>query len=133
MNSNISAFNRLREFIRGGMRMSHIYQPVMLRELLRRGGKGTRREMPRLCFVERVTWILPEAGCVVSFLNGKVIEPPTQHISMDSIIPFMQTERNLFGNCFESEGINCARFKGCWSELFFSYRKYLDTTRAMSS
>jgi ATP adenylyltransferase len=34
------AFNKLGQFIREQMRMSHIYQPVMLSELLQRGGRA---------------------------------------------------------------------------------------------
>ena len=40
-----SAFEQLREFIQKQMRMSHIYQPVMLKELLTRGGKASIREI----------------------------------------------------------------------------------------
>jgi diadenosine tetraphosphate (Ap4A) HIT family hydrolase len=35
----------LDEFLRGRMRMSHIYQPAMLRVLLERGGRASRREI----------------------------------------------------------------------------------------
>jgi hypothetical protein len=34
-------FNELYDFISEKVRMSHIYQPVMLMELLRRGGKAS--------------------------------------------------------------------------------------------
>jgi ATP adenylyltransferase len=37
------AFERLSAFIRSGMRMSHIYQPVMLQTLLRNGGTASIR------------------------------------------------------------------------------------------
>ena len=39
------AFERLKDFIQQKMRMSHIYQPVMLLELLRKGGVASRREI----------------------------------------------------------------------------------------
>ncbi len=35
------SFEHLRDFIRKRMRMSHIYQPVMIKELLTRGGKAS--------------------------------------------------------------------------------------------
>jgi hypothetical protein len=38
-------FDRLRTFITNGMRMSHIYQPVMLKTLLERGGQASVREI----------------------------------------------------------------------------------------
>jgi hypothetical protein len=49
------SFEHLREFIQKRMRMSHIYQPVMIRELLTRGGKASIRNIaaaflgPRPC------------------------------------------------------------------------------------
>jgi ATP adenylyltransferase len=45
MNSEPSAFTVLRDFIRSRMRMSHIYQPVMLRTLLVHFGKTTIRQI----------------------------------------------------------------------------------------
>jgi ATP adenylyltransferase len=45
MNSEPSAFTVLRDFIRSRMRMSHIYQPVMLRTLLVHFGKATVRQI----------------------------------------------------------------------------------------
>lgn len=40
-------FERLRDFIVRHMRMSHVYQPVMLRRLLTSGGKATRTDIAR--------------------------------------------------------------------------------------
>ena len=37
----VSSFDHLRDFIRKRMRMSHIYQPVMIKELLTHGGRAT--------------------------------------------------------------------------------------------
>lgn len=39
------AFRGLRDFIRNKMRMSQIYQPVMLRKLLREGGEASERDI----------------------------------------------------------------------------------------
>jgi hypothetical protein len=39
----MSSFNDLRDFIEKNMRMSHIYQPVMIKELLKSGGKAATR------------------------------------------------------------------------------------------
>ena len=41
----MTAFSMLSDFIRHTMRMSHIYQPVMLMELLGRGGRASRRQI----------------------------------------------------------------------------------------
>ena len=40
-----SSFKRLRDFIQKQMRMSHIYQPVMIRELLKGSGKASIRKI----------------------------------------------------------------------------------------
>jgi ATP adenylyltransferase len=45
MNSQSGAFTVLRDFIRSRMRMSHIYQPVMLRTLIARSGRATIRQI----------------------------------------------------------------------------------------
>jgi ATP adenylyltransferase len=42
---SVSAFAKLSEYISTKMRMSHIYQPVMLRELLVRGGQASVNEI----------------------------------------------------------------------------------------
>jgi hypothetical protein len=40
-----TAFTRLRDFITEKMRMSHVYQPVMLETLLRSGGAARIRDI----------------------------------------------------------------------------------------
>jgi ATP adenylyltransferase len=40
-----SSFKNLRDFIQKQMRMSHIYQPLMIRELLKGGGKASIRKI----------------------------------------------------------------------------------------
>ena len=40
-------FEQLTQFIERDMRMAHVYQPVMLRELLDRGGRATREDIAR--------------------------------------------------------------------------------------
>ena len=40
-----SSFEHLRDFIRKRMRMSHIYQPVMIKELLTHGGRASIRDI----------------------------------------------------------------------------------------
>jgi ATP adenylyltransferase len=39
------SFEHIRDFLRNRMRMSHIYQPVMIRELLTRGGIASIRDL----------------------------------------------------------------------------------------
>ena len=38
-------FENLKNFINNKMRMSHIYQPLMLKEIIKSGGKTTRRQI----------------------------------------------------------------------------------------
>jgi ATP adenylyltransferase len=40
-------FEDLLQFIERDMRMSHVYQPVMLREILDRGGRASRKDIAR--------------------------------------------------------------------------------------
>ena len=63
-----SSFNQLRTFIQKQMRMSHIYQPVMIRELLTRGGKASirniaaaflARDASQLEYYEQITKAMP--------------------------------------------------------------------------
>jgi ATP adenylyltransferase len=58
----------LRDFIQNRMRMSHIYQPVMIRELLKRGGKASirniaaaflARDVSQLEYYEQITKDMP--------------------------------------------------------------------------
>jgi ATP adenylyltransferase len=41
------AFEILEEFVQNKMRMSHVYQPVMLLELLRQNGTAPRRDIAK--------------------------------------------------------------------------------------
>jgi len=43
----MSTFEDLVQFIETGMRMSHVYQPVMLRAPLARGGRASREDIAR--------------------------------------------------------------------------------------
>ena len=63
-----SSFKRLRDFIQKQMRMSHIYQPVMIRELLKGGGKASiqkiagaflARDESQLEYYEQITKNMP--------------------------------------------------------------------------
>jgi diadenosine tetraphosphate (Ap4A) HIT family hydrolase len=49
----VSSFEHLRDFIQKRMRMYHVYQPVMIRELLKHGGKASSRNIAA-AFLARV-------------------------------------------------------------------------------
>ena len=50
-------FDELSDFIRNQMRMSHVYQPVMLMELLKRGGSASTRDIAKALLVEDISLI----------------------------------------------------------------------------
>jgi len=47
-----SAFRELDDFIRNRMRMSHVYQPIMLRAIFRNGGNASTREIATALLAE---------------------------------------------------------------------------------
>jgi ATP adenylyltransferase len=47
-----SAFTRLRDFVTTAMQMSHVYQPVMLRTLIDKGGKASISEVAQALLAE---------------------------------------------------------------------------------
>jgi len=51
------AFGELSHFIRKEMRMSHVYQPVMLMELLKRGSSASTRDIAKAYLVEDISQI----------------------------------------------------------------------------
>jgi ATP adenylyltransferase len=72
MNSEPSAFTVLRDFIRSRMRMSHIYQPVMLRTLLVHFGKATIRQIAAV-FLARDESQLEYYEEITKAMPGKVL------------------------------------------------------------
>ena len=52
MTKHSRLFDQLEHFIAHEMRMSHVYQPVMLREILRRNGAATVNEVARALLAE---------------------------------------------------------------------------------
>lgn len=67
-----SAFKRLRDFIQKQMRMSHIYQPVMIRELLKGGGKANIRKIAA-AFLARDESQLEYYEQITKNMPGKVL------------------------------------------------------------
>ena len=67
-----SSFEHLRDFIRKTMRMSHIYQPVMIKELLARGGKASIRDIAA-AFLARDESQLEYYEQITKDMPGKVL------------------------------------------------------------
>jgi hypothetical protein len=68
----MSGFERLREFIQQRMRMSHVYQPVMIRELLTRGGTASIRDIAS-AFLARDESQLEYYEQITKDMPGKVL------------------------------------------------------------
>src|SRR5215468_1442256 len=67
-----SAFKRLQDFIQKQMRMAHIYQPVMIRELLKGGGKASIRKIAE-AFLARDESQLEYYEQITKNMPGKVL------------------------------------------------------------
>jgi ATP adenylyltransferase len=67
-----SSFEHLRDFIRKRMRMSHIYQPVMIKELLQSGGKASIRSIAA-AFLSRDESQLEYYEQITKDMPGKVL------------------------------------------------------------
>jgi diadenosine tetraphosphate (Ap4A) HIT family hydrolase len=67
-----SSFEHLRDFIQKRMRMSHIYQPVMIKELLRSGGRASIRNIAA-AFLSRDESQLEYYEQITKEMPGKVL------------------------------------------------------------
>jgi ATP adenylyltransferase len=67
-----SAFDRLQSFIQARMRMSHIYQPVMIKELLQHGGRVSIRQIAA-AFLARDDSQLEYYEQITKSMPGKVL------------------------------------------------------------
>jgi ATP adenylyltransferase len=67
-----SSFEHLRDFIRRRMRMAHIYQPVMIKELLQSGGKASIRNIAA-AFLSRDESQLEYYEQITKDMPGKVL------------------------------------------------------------
>jgi ATP adenylyltransferase len=67
-----SSFDHLQDFIRKRMRMSHIYQPVMIKELLANGGKSSIRNIAA-AFLARDASQLEYYEQITKDMPGKVL------------------------------------------------------------
>ena len=67
-----SSFEQLRDFIQKRMRMSHIYQPVMIKELLQSGGMASIRNIAA-AFLSRDESQLEYYEQITKDMPGKVL------------------------------------------------------------
>jgi ATP adenylyltransferase len=105
------AFGELADYIRRRMRMSHVYQPIMLRELLARGGRASRTDIARaflaedralLEYYEEITRDMP--GRVLA-LHGIVVREGGEYRLSDDLQGLTDEERiDLIALCEEKLG-----------------------------
>jgi len=95
-----SSFKRLRDFIQKQMRMAHIYQPVMIQELLKGGGKASIRKIAgaflardesQLEYYEQITKNMP--GKVLS-KHGIVVRDGDDYRLTNDFSSLSSAERN---------------------------------------
>jgi ATP adenylyltransferase len=67
-----SSFEHLRDFVQKRRRMSHIYQPIMISELLKSGGKASIRDIAA-AFLSRDESQLEYYGQITKDMPGKVL------------------------------------------------------------
>ena len=67
-----TAFSELKTFITEKMRMSHIYQPVMLRVLFQRGGRASREDIAK-AFLEHDRSQIDYYAAIVGNMPGRVL------------------------------------------------------------
>jgi ATP adenylyltransferase len=101
-----SSVERLRDFIQKQMRMSHIYQPVMIRELLKGGGKASIRKIAgaflardesQLEYYEQITKAMP--GRVLG-KHGIVVRDGDQYqLAVDASSLSSEEQRELLRLC----------------------------------
>ncbi len=69
-----SAFDRLRQFLTEQMRMSHIYQPLMLKTLVERGGWASTRDIAA-AFLSRGESQIEYYSEITKRMPGQVLAP----------------------------------------------------------
>ena len=65
-------FKILKNYIQKKMRMSHIYQPVMIKSLVKNEGKNTSKEIAKE-FLMYDPWALKYYDDIVKLMPGKVL------------------------------------------------------------
>jgi hypothetical protein len=108
----IDDFEKLKEFLKSktGLRMSHVYKPIMLLEVLRRGGSASREQIAE-AFVLRDT-------SQIDFYRRKIVHPmPGQRLVRDGLIKRDGEQYRLAGPLAALSGNRaCAKIQmiGCF-------------------
>jgi hypothetical protein len=92
--SRVRAFLALRDFIRAQMRMSHIYQPVMLRTLIVNSGRATIRQIAaeflardesQLEYYDEIAKAMPGMRRLISISTSPNGAPRPQHHARSAV------------------------------------------------
>jgi len=115
-----SSFTRLRDFVQKQMRMSHIYQPVMIRELIKSGGKASIRKIAgaflardesQLEYYEQITKNMP--GKILTKHGIAVRDGDDYQLTID-LSSLSSAERNeLVRLCDEAIKVYLEAWHGC--------------------
>ncbi len=109
------AYDTLRRFLDHEMRMSHIYQPLMLKTLLKRNGRASTRQIAaaflaedqsQLDYYQAITNRMP--GPVLRRRGMVVVKDDDGYALAESVVKLSKAERDdLVRRC--DEGIRCIR------------------------
>ena len=126
-------FKTLREFIEKKLRMSHVYQPMVIRELVNAGGRATIRQL--------ALSLLTQDESQIKYYEERVKKMPVavlkKHgvVSVEEDLVILNTEKLSFQECSEIRGLCEAKlqeFIRSRGEQVWEYR-FLDDSQISGS
>ena len=90
------SFKLLKNYIKNKMRMSHIYQPVMIKSLIKNNGKNNSKNIAKE-FLTYDPWAIKYYQDIVKIMPGKVLTKNLDIILKDKDLYFLK-EYNFFSN-----------------------------------
>ena len=130
-------FKNLLDFIRNRMRMSHIYQPVMLRTLLKNKGRASKKKIAAE-FLKRDQSQLDYYARIVNAMPGKVLkshglvsyERREQAYTLEGFAKLSTVEiEQLVAAAYERYGDYIARREDLWAHRNFGRRSIPGSVR----
>ena len=98
-----NSFSELKTYLasKSGMRMSHVYKPVMLLAVLRRGGKATKEEIAK-------DFILRDQSQIDFYRKTIVHQMPGKRLERDGLLSLENDTYSLAGmlSCLSAEQQN---------------------------
>ena len=90
------SFKLLKNYIKNKMRMSHIYQPVMIKSLIKNNGKNNSKNIAKE-FLTYDPWAIKYYEDIVKIMPGKVLTKNLDIILKNKDLYFLK-EYNFFSN-----------------------------------